>query len=507
MVRRHLVGLICLLMVSSVLVVAPAAAAPQPESVTPSGGATGVEVPDASLALNPPPRLSAGARDALPDPDAGRTGLVSGYAFDEVGRGGGPADLGNLPVSVVVDGEVFAEPVAVDVEVLDPTKADTVSPFVGVAVRVDLFEAGNTTRLGERSAEVTIDFSEVPLGYAAGLFERIRVYSHTDCVQLPDDTLVCADKTEVESRLMRRDRTITFRVTDSDLRQNEEAAGSHGAAFPLSAGLSGAGWGTGPPVGGWFTLGSGLSGPSGNFTASPHSTVADYQVSPYTGHFRVTYPIEVPPAFFGPQPSVALTYDSGAVDGMTAAANTLPGPAGLGWSYHPGFVRRILPRCDEEYSWPGSNDLCAPFEGEDFTLELNGVSVGLVEVDTTNRIFRATGGQFWEAQLHDGATNGDSEGEWWELTTPDGYTYQFGREEVAAYNSLQYVRIFVPNGENPNVWCNDTTNVYCNKAYQWNLEKITDPDGYELEIYYTEETNYFHSAIHRYARSLMESGR
>lgn len=111
-------------------------------------------------------------------------------------------------------------------------------------------------------------------------------------------------------------------------------------------------------------------------------------------------------------------------------------------------------------------------------------------MDATNRIFRLESEQFWEVQLYSGATNGDAEGEYWVLRTPDGYSYQFGREQKSGYQSLQFVRVWVPSGGNPGVWCgNDQNGGHCNKAYQWNLEKVTDPDGYIMEVYYTEESN------------------
>jgi RHS repeat-associated protein len=124
---------------------------------------------------------------------------------------------------------------------------------------------------------------------------------------------------------------------------------------------------------------------------------------------------------------------------------------------------------------------------------LNGVGSKLVEVDATNRIYRLESEQFWEVQLYTGASNGDSEGEYWILRTPDGYTYQFGREESSSYQSLQFVRVWVPSGGNPGAWCGGSTSVYCDKGYQWNLEKVTDPDGYTMEVFYTEEGNEYDS--------------
>jgi len=40
-------------------------------------------------------------------------------------------------------------------------------------------------------------------------------------------------------------------------------------------------------------------------------------------------------------------------------------------------------------------------------------------------------------------------------------------------------------------WCKDHPGYSCTKAWQWNLERITDPNGYKVYFNYSQEQNYF----------------
>lgn len=338
-------------------------------SVSSSGPVVVPEVVDSVVVA---PRLSEQPRPGLADPDVGRDGFSWGSTVSEASAAG-VTRFGELPVSVEVAPTTEGEsPVSVRVVVADPKWASLVSPDVGLAVQVDLFAAGSTTDAGRRSATVTLDYSEVPLGYGAGLFERLTVFWVDDCGALPSGELVCKTSTPVETQRLTRDRTLTFEVSDADLRDLGGATEAGAAALP--AGLSGApfrvwGWGDfGPPPGGWFVVGSTPDGPQGSFSASPQSVIADYQVGVSTGFFEMSYPIGVPPAFHGPQPSVTLSYSSGSVNGLTMDRNTQASVVGLGWSWHPGSITRMLAPCDAVGGGaPGSGDLCPTPDEEMFT--------------------------------------------------------------------------------------------------------------------------------------------
>ena len=161
--RFRLIAVLCAL-----LLVVPAA--PVGGQSSPDSGTDPVEVPDVPDRVVVPPRLSAGPREALPDPDEGRDGLISGAATG-LAAGDGSVDLGDLPVAVSVgapltpegEAEGVGDPIAVSagVVVAEPTWASLVSPTVGLAVQVDLFVDGAIEDLGARAAIVTLDYSEM----------------------------------------------------------------------------------------------------------------------------------------------------------------------------------------------------------------------------------------------------------------------------------------------------------------------------------------------------------
>ncbi|MEZ5094664.1 MAG: hypothetical protein R2731_00095 [Nocardioides sp.] len=56
-----------------------------------------------------------------------------------------------------------------------------------------------------------------------------------------------------------------------------------------------------------------------------------------SGEFSYSYPFSFPAPRGGSSPDLALSYSSGAVDGMTLAENTQASAAGLGWSCRRGM--------------------------------------------------------------------------------------------------------------------------------------------------------------------------
>ena len=85
----------------------------------------------------------------------------------------------------------------------------------------------------------------------------------------------------------------------------------------------------------------GLASAAGSFQATSLSNSGSWQVGGNNGSFSYSYPIAAPPAFNGLGPSVALSYDSSGVDGITSSVNSQAGEVGLGWSLSAGqgFIR------------------------------------------------------------------------------------------------------------------------------------------------------------------------
>jgi hypothetical protein len=252
-----------------------------------------------------------------------------------------------------------------------------------VGLWVDLVDPTASAAAGGGSARVVFDYSDLRLGYAAGLAGRLRLLRGVDCKA--DDTggLSCADLVPVEAANDTLNRTLSFEVSDS--------------ALP-PGGVSGVGAVSGG--GGLFVLSSGPSGEGGDFAATPLSVLSSYQVGLFSGHFEVSYPFALPPAFWGPEPEVVLSYSSGRVDGLTSERNTQVGWVGAGWDYSPGFVSRQF-----DSNWFGDLVLAA----EDvFSLTLGGVSSRLVEVGAG--VFRLEDDPDWKLELLTGASNGDEQG-------------------------------------------------------------------------------------------------
>jgi hypothetical protein len=175
-------------------------------------------VPASADAVVGAPLLSERRVVPLPDPDVGRAGFVGGEGSVVLPAGAGVAVVEGLPVRVDVADDGSGVPLRVDVRVFDPDRAGEVSPYARMAVQVDLVEPGLGEVAGSRDASVTLDYSSVPLGYGAGLVERLVVYLGEGCVALAGGDLVCEKTTEVPTVNNTRERTLTFSVVDTDLR-------------------------------------------------------------------------------------------------------------------------------------------------------------------------------------------------------------------------------------------------------------------------------------------------
>ncbi len=420
----------------------------------------------------------------LPDPDAGRSGLVSGSATVDLAADTVVAAVG-LPVGVeLVDGKATEAAVSV----LSETRASGVSPL-GVAFSVDLEDPAAADAAGGAAARVVLDYSNLRLGYAAGLAGRLRILRGVDCRADELGVVSCAELLPVVAVNDRLARTLTFELADSDLKP-VTAATSAALAVPGSGG------------GGFFVLSSGPSGEAGDFAATPLAVLTSYQVGLLTGHFEVSYPIGLPPAFWGPEPEVTLSYSSGSVDGLTGDLNTQAGWLGLGWDWQPGSVSRQFGSCSGSCT-EAPGDLVPA--GDLFSLSVAGVSSRLIEVDAQNGLFRLEADPEWRVELLSGASNGDQQGEYWVVTTPAGLRYTFGRETVSGSESAFVVPVYSPSGDGYG-WCAGQSGDVCDKVWQWNLESIEDPNGYRVEFFYSQVTNWFLSGRNDQRRSYVRDG-
>ncbi|MBU1493089.1 MAG: hypothetical protein KJ956_03875 [Actinobacteria bacterium] len=482
----------------------------EPFSLEPGEVDPGVPVPVGDLSVEvsevdpPSSQRTPKAPDVRPDPDAGKTGLVSGRETVGLSRFGEPVEAREIPVTVGVDGGRFGVPVDVSVEVLDAVEAVGVSS-IGLAARVDAVRGaddglGVSYETSSVGVWLSLDYSQIPTG---GLFveERLKAYLWTDCLQsIGGGPVVCATREPLDAVNDLATKTLTVHLRDS-LATSSVPEVMPLVSLPWGFGASGLAvyrWSGG---GGVVSADSGSDGPSGDFGSSPLAMIADYQVSLQTGSFSTSYPFPLVPAAGGGTPSVGLSYDSGSIDGMNPNRNTQGGEVGLGWSLGAGgSITREFVECTDVQA---VGDLCPM--GDAYSLNLNGVGSALVRADgsafhnqsphNNSGEFRLADDPYWRVELKTSTynINADVDNEWWEVTTPDGTKYRFGRDQYGQ-DSVWWVPIYSPSGT-AYAWCDTVPSGYlggtCPKAWQWNLDEIEDPNGNITRFYYDTEMNYF----------------
>lgn len=255
-----------------------------------------------------------------------------------------------------------------------------------------------------------------------------------------------------------------------------------------------------------LALTSGSSGPAGDFTATPLKASETWSGGDQSGDFTWSYPMRTPPANYGPQPTVGLSYSSQSVDGEMAASNNQPSWIGEGFFYQPGSITRTYKACADDMGGTATNttktgDLC--WGSYNATLSLPGHSSELIRDDGDGH-YSLKDDDGSKVELLTNATNGDNNGEYWRVTTSDGTKYYFGLNHLAGWasgnattNSAFTVPVF---GNNPGEPCYSATfaSAYCSQAWRWNLDYIVDAYGDTMSYWYTQETN-------KYARNQTSS--
>ncbi|MQY40934.1 hypothetical protein SRB17_89680 [Streptomyces sp. RB17] len=253
------------------------------------------------------------------------------------------------------------------------------------------------------------------------------------------------------------------------------------------------------------------SGPSGDFGASPLGPSATWEAGGSTGDFNWSYPLRVPPATAGPAPNLAISYNSGSVDGRTSSENNQTSVVGEGFGITESYIERKYGSCKDDGN-DGKGDLCWKYANA--TLVLNGKAAELVNdcadataCDSAEKS-QAAGGT-WKLKNDDATkvehltgntSNGDDNGEYWKVTTTDGTQYYFGKHRLPGWsdhgsdaddpvtNSTWAVPVFGDDAGEP---CHDTTfaSSSCNQVWRWNLDYVVDTHGNAMTYWYGRERN------------------
>ena len=373
---------------------------------------------------------------------------------DTVTVGTKPVRAADTAVSVTAPRSRSAAPDTVDVRAYGNTKARQLG---GHATAFTLKAAEATDRVG-----VHVDTAGFRRAFGADFETRLRLIAKPACALTTPRATACEKSAPVRSRIDLTTHTLSAEV----------------AADPDTV----------------FVVAAAPNGETGSATATTLSSSSKWQVGLNSGDFSWSLPLPQVPAVAGDAPDINLGYSSQAVDGMVAAENNQPSWVGQGWDLALPYIERRYNGCADDGGDTG--DLC--WAGDEYRISLQGTSSSLVK-DTAagGDSWRAQEDPGWRIQRKTGAENGDNDGEYWLVTTPQGTQYTFGRGKQAttgtATDSVYTVPVFGDDAGEP-CHSGSVEDSYCTQAWRWNLDAVVDAHGNSNTYFYTQESN-------RYARN------
>ncbi|GIJ62977.1 polymorphic toxin-type HINT domain-containing protein [Virgisporangium aurantiacum] len=364
-------------------------------------------------------------------------------------------------------------PAAVTVDVLG--QADSARAGIrGVLVR--LARADGVT--GNGRVNVAVSYKDFATAYGGDWSSRLRL------VSLPECAVTSPGRPECVGTVLASDNDTVGKVVSADVpvgtpARDESARAGGSTLVALTAGVSGA---------------------AGSFAATSLSPSSTWSAGNYAGDFSWSYPMRVPPAVGGPEPSLDLGYSSQSVDGRMAASNNQPTEIGEGFDLSiGGYVERRYRNCWEDRKNGGNNttktgDQC--WATDNATVNLGGRSLELIQDATDVNRWHPRKADGSRVERRYGAPNGARNGEWWVLTTSSGTQYWFGKNMLPGApsnkptGSVWTMPVF---GNHVNEPCNQTTYnaSWCTQAWRWNLDYVVDPHNNTMSFWYSSNTNHY----------------
>ncbi len=348
---------------------------------------------------------------------------------------------------------------AVTLEVLDRAAAQRagVSGFLFRTSKVD------------DPAKLTVDYSSFAGAYGGDYAGRLRLVAMPECVLRG-----CAEQGK---RLPVNNDLVARKLT-------ADVAGLDGASV--------------------YAVTSGVSGEQGTYGATPLSIAGAWQVTPGAGAFAYSYPIDVPKPGAGSAPTVAMSYSSAVVDGLTLGTNTQASPTGLGWSdFANAFIERRYDSCYRVHL----SDLC--WASDNAVLSLGGVSGTLLPTNSpANTEWKLQSDPGWRIERNGDALYTTIYGrQSWKVTGPDGTVYIFGGGHMPGRqtNSILSVPVVADDPLEPCRGAGDTIGA-CEQGWRWYLDRVIDPDGNVTAYLYERQTNIYSAILGIGANERYHSG-
>lgn len=443
--------------------------------------------------ISRPDQTAQHAWKAAAKPDWPKPGTA---AVDVPDTGVAKTEAGTLPVRLghaapAESAKAPAGPERAQVQVLGEDTAEAMG-IHGVVLAV------RSTEGGRGAVDVTVDYSGFRHAYGGDWDSRLTLRQLPHCALSSPDKKDCQESEPLETDNDAAAATLSASVT---LPAADSAAGDQAtpvAKAPATArSASGLAAGAGTVL---LAATASAAGASGDFKATPLTPSAAWSAGGSSGAFTWSYDIDTPEVPGGAAPDLSLSYSSQAVDGRTAATNNQANWVGDGWSLEPGYIERRYVSCaDDAKDGNGtdkSGDLC--WKKDNAVLSLGGQSNVLVKDDTTGE---------WHLEDDDGTKvekltdtslgNGDDNGEYWRVTTPNGTQYYFGHNRLPGWsagkpetNSTWTVPVFGNHSGEP---CRATAfkDSWCQQAWRWNLDYVVDPHSDAMAYYWNKETNYY----------------
>lgn len=323
---------------------------------------------------------------------------------------------------------------------------------------------------GVGSVAVRVDYGDFAESFGGGYASRLHLIELPACALTTPTKAACRTAKPVTTRNDTEQQTLTAQTVS--LRS--------GATTVLAATAD-------------------ASGGKGDYKATPLSPSATWKTDLNSGNFTWSYGMQAPAVPGGLQPTVGLSYASQSIDGRTTSSNNQGSWAGDGFDLSPGFIeRRYKPCADDGIKNADGNkpgDLCWAYDNAYLTF--NGKGGELVPTGDDEFKLKQDDGTKIKRLASTDRGNGDKDGEYWRLTTPDGTRYYFGYNRLPEWtdgkdttNSTWTVPVYGDDSDEP-CHADDFAGSWCQQAWRWNLDYVVDPHDNAMAYHYAKETNYY----------------
>ncbi|WP_177246617.1 RHS repeat-associated core domain-containing protein [Actinacidiphila alni] len=329
-----------------------------------------------------------------------------------------------------------------------------------------------TRPAGTGAAQISLDYSGFADAYGGDFASRLTLVEMPACALTSPEKAECRTRTPLAAHNDLTGRTLSVSVPAVAPATKGDASSTRLTVLGVTS-----------------TAKSG----AGSYQATALAPSGSWNAGGSSGDFSWSYPMQVPPAAAGPAPNLALGYDSQSVDGRLPSTNNQPSWVGEGWDLPTSYIERSYDSCDDD-GQDKKYDEC--WANDNATLVLNGKSTPLIKDKNTGE---------WHPKEDDGervihwtgAVNGDNDGEYWTVTTPDGSQYTFGLNRLPGWstgkaetNSTWTVPVYGDDSSEPGYTGGTSfSGRSLTQAWRWNLDYVVDTHQNAMSYWYSKENN------------------